>query len=158
MAVTYTLAIKDKNDISIFSRASLASSATSTIWADKYDELGTTKVEGALLRTPMAGPVDVTITASEGTTDVFDVIVYYENNGKVFSYGLDVELAGATTTTVSEVPVDGYLIGISCTADVLGSLSPSISPSVSPSTSPSSSTSPSASFSPSLSPSVSPSA
>lgn len=77
---TYTVAITDKHGITVFSRASLAESTTSTIWADKYNELGTTKVEGELLNTPMAGPVTVTITASAAQNDAavsYTVYIYY---------------------------------------------------------------------------------
>jgi hypothetical protein len=74
---TYTVAITDKYGITVFSRGSLAESSTTTIWADKYNELGTTKVEGALLNTPMSGPCTVTITASATQDDAdVDYIVY----------------------------------------------------------------------------------
>ena len=78
---TYTVAITDKHGVTVFSRASLAESATATIWADKYNELSTTKVEGELLNTPMAGPVDVKITASAAQDDAdveYTVVIYYE--------------------------------------------------------------------------------
>jgi len=77
---TYTIAITDQNGITVFSRASLAESSTTTIWADKYNELSTTIVEGKLLNTPMAGPVTVTITASAEQNDAaveFSVYIYY---------------------------------------------------------------------------------
>ena len=79
---TYTVSITDKHGITVFSRASLAESSTSTIWADKYNELGTTKVEGELLSTPMAGPVTVTVTASAAQDDAavaYSVYIYFEN-------------------------------------------------------------------------------
>ena len=78
---TYTITIADKNGVTVFSRASLAESTTSVIWADKYNELGTTIVDGHLLNTPMAGPVDVTITASAAQNDAaveYTVFIYYE--------------------------------------------------------------------------------
>ena len=79
---TYTVAITDVNGITVFSRASLAESATTTIWADKYNELGTTKVEGELLNTPLAGPVTVTVTASAQQDDAdvsYTIYIYYSN-------------------------------------------------------------------------------
>lgn len=78
---TYTVAVTDKHSATVFSRASLAESTTTTIWADKYNELGTTKVEGSLLNTPMSGPVTVTITASAQQDDAdvaYTVVIYYE--------------------------------------------------------------------------------
>lgn len=135
MAVTYTLAITDRYGMAVFSRASLAEGATSTIWADKYNELSTTKVEGALLRTPLVGPVTVTVTSSAATSGTFYVYVYYEDAGKTTCTPCIVTLAGTTSGSASSVHVFGYLIGVSCTVGAIPS--PSESPSVSPSASPS---------------------
>ena len=79
---TYTVAIADNYGITVFSRATLAESSTSTIWSDKYNELGTTIVDGHLLDTPLAGPVTVTITASAQQDDAnesYTVYIYYES-------------------------------------------------------------------------------
>jgi len=78
---TYTVAITDEHSATVFSRASLAGNTTTTIWADKYNELSTTKVEGALLNTPMAGDITLTVTSSS-QQDVaavdYTVAIYYE--------------------------------------------------------------------------------
>jgi hypothetical protein len=81
-ASTLTLTVKDKNGLTVFTRGSIPHSATTTIWADKYNELSTTKVEGALLNTPMLGPVDVSIQASVIQDDAavdFTTYIYYES-------------------------------------------------------------------------------
>ena len=78
---TYTLAITDKHSATVFSRASLADAGVTTIWADKYNELSTTKVEGALLNTPMAGDITVTITPStqqDAAAVAYSIVIYYE--------------------------------------------------------------------------------
>lgn len=80
---TYTVAITDYVGATVFSRASLAEAVRTTIWADKYNELGTTKVEGELLNTPLAGPVTITITASQQNDSqvvAYAVTIYYEAN------------------------------------------------------------------------------
>lgn len=80
---TYTVAITDKIGATVFSRATLAEGSRSTIWADKYNELSTTKVEGSLLNTPMAGPVTVTVTASAQQDDAsvdYKVTIYYSDS------------------------------------------------------------------------------
>ena len=78
---TYTVAITDENGATVFSRATLAEGVRTTIWSDKYNELGTTIVEGKLLNTPMAGPVTVTVTASAAQNDAavaYAVTLYYD--------------------------------------------------------------------------------
>lgn len=79
---TYTVAIKDKHGMAVYSKSSMTPGTTTTVWADKYNELGTTKTEGELLNTPMAGPIDVTVTASatQGHMSVaYSVYIYYDN-------------------------------------------------------------------------------
>jgi hypothetical protein len=73
---TYTLAVTDKNGGTVFSRASLAKNATTTIWADKYS--GTS--EYSPLNTPLMGDVTVTITSvgSEGADRTYLVYIYFE--------------------------------------------------------------------------------
>lgn len=156
MAVTLTAAITDKNGLTVFSRASLAENTTTTIWADKYNELGTTIVEGKLLRTPMLGPVTFTLTPSAATHGTFNIYVYYENYGRVLTYPFNLVVVDSDTTKTAVLPIDGYLVGLAVTAPALAS--PSASPSSSESPSASASVSPSSSNSPSQSPSTSASA
>jgi hypothetical protein len=69
--------------MTVFSKGTIAHSATTTIWADKYNELGTTIVEGKLLDTPMLGPVDVSIQASVIQDDAavdFTTYIYYDSD------------------------------------------------------------------------------
>ncbi len=78
---TYTVAITDEHGATVFSKASLAQNANTAIWADKYNELGTTRVEGDLLNTPMAGDITLTLTTSLAQYDAavnYTVVVYYE--------------------------------------------------------------------------------
>lgn len=135
MAVTYTVSITDKNSMTVFSRATLAEGTTSTIWADKYDEIGTTIVESKLLRTPLAGPVTITITASAATTGTFHTYIYFEHNGAVSTLETEIALDDGLTGSATLVPAYGYLVGVACTVGAIPS--PSESPSVSPSASPS---------------------
>ena len=75
---TFTVAITDKNGMTVYSKASLTPGTTTTNWADLYG--GTTAVHP--LEVPMAGPVDVAITASkaQNNADVScSVYLYYDN-------------------------------------------------------------------------------
>lgn len=73
---TYTFAIKDKHGITVFSRATLAESSTTNIWADAN---GATELTP--LARPMVGNVTITITASAEQNDAavdYSGYIYYE--------------------------------------------------------------------------------
>jgi len=75
---TYTIAVADKNGMTVYSKGSLSPSQTTTNWADLYG--GSTAVHP--LEIPMVGPVDVTITAdkAQNNADVScTVYLYYDN-------------------------------------------------------------------------------
>jgi len=75
---TYTIAIKDRYGMTVYSKSSLLPSNTTTNWADLYG--GSTAVHP--LDIPMVGPVSVTITASttQGHMSVaYTAYLYYDN-------------------------------------------------------------------------------
>lgn len=75
---TYTVAITDKYGMTVYSKGSLSPSQTTTNWGDLYG--GTTAVHP--LEVPMAGPVDVVITANKAQNNadaVCTVYLYYDN-------------------------------------------------------------------------------
>jgi hypothetical protein len=72
---TYTVSITDKNGMTVYNTSSLSPNSTTTNWADLYG--GSTAVHP--LEVPMAGPVDVTITASkaQNNADVACTVYIY---------------------------------------------------------------------------------
>lgn len=75
---TYTVAITDKNGMTVYSKGSLSPNQTTTNWGDLYG--GATAVHP--LEVPMAGPVNVVITASKAQSNadvVSTVYLYYDN-------------------------------------------------------------------------------
>jgi hypothetical protein len=73
---TYTFELKDRNSVSIYSKAALAESVTSSAFSDTY---GVT--EATPINIPMVGPVTVTITASAQQNDAavdYTAYIYFQ--------------------------------------------------------------------------------
>lgn len=73
---TYTFEITDEHGATVFTRASIAKNATTTIWSDKYGG----NAEYSPLDTPLMGPLTLTLTSvgNEVADRSFSVYIYYE--------------------------------------------------------------------------------